>query len=146
MSIQSKCVYQINVIDQIYTLILFNRWFIHAKYTLPPIIILIEMYFNFHHYPTLLLGLGLMYIFAFCYIGCLYLFHYKTGSWLYPFLQDKNTKDRWIFFSGILLSLLGCYLVGELINNNFWRQNLVLLSCNNIGNNKRCQFTQTLKM
>lgn len=113
---------------------------------MPPILILIEMYLSFHRYPSLLIGLGLMYACAFSYIACLHLFHYKTGSWIYPFLQDKSKKDLWLFFSGILLSLLGCYLLGELINNNFWRQNLVLLSCNNIATNKRCQFTQTLKL
>lgn len=122
------------------------RWLLHAKYTLPPFLILIEMYMSFHRYPDLMTGFALMFGWAFVYLAWLHFFQYRTGSWLYPFLQDKNARERWVFFSGLFLTLVGCYLLGELLNNNFWRQNLVLLSCNNVAGNKRCQFTQTIKV
>lgn len=106
----------------------FPAWLNHVMHTNIMIFILVEMFTTFRKYPKKTVGLSILGSVMVLYLVWIHIIHSYSGFWVYPVLDVLNMAMRWVFFAGLLGLSMGLYVVGEKLNNGYWKAQLDSMS------------------
>lgn len=105
----------------------FPVWLNHIMHTNIMIFIVIEMLTSFRKYPKRNVGFMIIGTWMIVYLIWIHIIHSYSGMWVYPVLDVLNLPLRWVFFAGLLGLSLAFYLLGERVNNTYWKEQLEAL-------------------
>lgn len=89
--------------------------------------IIIEFFLSFRQYPKRFKGLQILIIFLLGYLIWIHIVKYYSGIWVYPILNIFNLQQRILFFITMLIWSAAVYLLGEFINNQIWKKELLII-------------------
>ncbi|CAF4871490.1 unnamed protein product [Pieris macdunnoughi] len=94
-------------------------WINHPLHTFVSVFIILEMLTSNVTYPRRMVGLAMINIFMFSYLGFLFVVYGRTGEWVYPVLAYFNWPLRISFCLGSVVIGHLFYFVGESLNKRF---------------------------
>lgn len=101
----------------------YPSWLNHLAHTFILPVALLELYISHHPHRNRLQSISMLLLFGASYLALVLFLGLRLDVWVYPVLRVLSWPYRIAFLLLSMVTSLGFYMVGEVMNSLFWRKN-----------------------